>query len=99
MADAKPKNLPNLRVLRSFRLNGEHVEVGSIIAKSMFTMPDGTEDKGTWSELCSQMPQTCTQTDDPERYEPSPRERMVLDAGNDRNAPAAKNRGAAMPQI
>lgn len=49
----------NLRVLRSFRLDGEHVAVGSVIPKSDFG-----DDKGAWSELCVQNPQTCTQTDD-----------------------------------
>jgi hypothetical protein len=85
------KKLPNLLVLRSFRLRGEHIEAGSVIPKSAFVSPDGTEDKGTWSELCSQMPQTCTQTDAAEHIEPSPRERAAA-AASDRNAKGGSNR-------
>lgn len=59
----------NLLVLRPFRLNGEHIEPGSIISKDKFA------DKGDWSELCVMTPQTCTQTDDPVTRALSPRER------------------------
>ncbi len=85
------KDLPNLLVLRSFRLNGEHVEVGSVIAKSDFHNSEGGEDKGTWSELVSMAPQTCTQTDAPVSRVPTARERNA-EASTDRNAPAGKNR-------
>lgn len=59
MSDVVTGKEKNLRVLRSFRLNGEHVAAGSVIPKSDFG-----DDKGAWSELCVQNPQTCTQTDD-----------------------------------
>ena len=73
--DLSTTSLPNLLVLRSFRLKGEHIEAGSVIPKSAFVAQDGTEDKGTWSELCSQQPQTCTQTDEPILVVPSARDR------------------------
>ena len=60
----------NLRVLLSFRLKGEHIQAGSVIAKSEFG-----DDKGAWSELCTMTPQTCTQTDDALVRVPGPRDR------------------------
>jgi hypothetical protein len=86
------KKLPNLLVLRSFRLRGEHIEAGSVIPKSAFVAADGTEDKGTWSELCSQMPQTCTQTDMAEHIEPTARELRAAAAQTDRNAKSGATR-------
>jgi hypothetical protein len=63
----------NLRVLRPFRLNGEHIEAGSVISKDEFG--EGKhQDIGAWSELCVMNPQTCTQTDDDLVRVPSPRE-------------------------
>jgi hypothetical protein len=59
MADIVSGKEQNLRVLRAFRLNGEHIAAGSVIPKSDFG-----DDKGAWSELCIMTPQTCTQTDD-----------------------------------
>lgn len=75
----------NLLVLRPFRLNGEHIEPGSIISKDEFA------DKGDWSELCVMTPQTCTQTDEAVTRVPSPRERAF--------APTTSKGGksAAMP--
>jgi hypothetical protein len=73
----------NLRVLRPFRLNGEHIEPGSVVSKDEFA------DKGDWSELCVMTPQTCTQTDDPVTRAPSPRERAA--------APTKGGKSAAMP--
>lgn len=72
----------NLLVLRPFRLNGEHIELGSVISKDEFA------DKGDWSELCVMTPQTCTQTDEAVTRTPSPRER---------NAAPKRGKTAEMP--
>ena len=73
MADVVTGKEKNLLVLRPFRLNGEHIEPGSIISKDEFG--EGKhQDTGAWSELCSMNPQTCTQTDDEPFRAPSPRE-------------------------
>lgn len=72
MADIVTGKEKNLRVLRSFRLNGEHIEAGSVISKDDFG-----DDKGAWSELCVMNPQTCTQTDDPLHREPTAREKAA----------------------
>lgn len=61
----------NLLVLRPFRLNGEHIEPGSVVSKDDFA------EKGDWSELCVMTPQTCTQTDDPVKRVASPRDRAT----------------------
>ena len=60
-------DLPNLLVLRPFRLNGEHVAAGSIIPKSAFA------NTGDWCELCVMVPQTATQTDDAKADKNAPR--------------------------
>ena len=73
MADVVTSKEKNLRVLRPFRLNGEHIEPGSVISKDEFG--EGKhQDTGAWSELCSMNPQTCTQTDDEPIRVQSPRE-------------------------
>ena len=79
MADVVTGKEKNLRVLRPFRLNGEHIEPGSVISKNDFG--EGKhQDTGAWSELCSMNPQTCTQTDDDLVRVPSPRERAMAPA-------------------
>lgn len=72
--------LPNIKVLRSFRLNGEHLPVGTVVSKDDFP------NAGDWAELCTMTPQSATQTDDDVRREPTPRE---LAGKSDRNAKSA----------
>lgn len=52
------KQLPNLRVLRSIRIGGKHVEKGSVISKSAF------DNRGDWDDLCKMSPAKLEETDD-----------------------------------
>ena len=74
-------DLPNLKVLRPFRLKGEHIEPGSVVSKSDF------ENAGDWAELVTMTPQTCTQTDEKPTVVPGPKDR-----GLDRNAKRGENK-------
>jgi hypothetical protein len=49
----------NLKVLRSIRIEGKHVEAGTVISKSAF------ESRGDWFDLCEMKPARLEETDEP----------------------------------
>ncbi len=77
------KNLPNLRVLTSILLNGEHVEAGTVLPKSDFEKTD-------WQNLVFGF------GDNPRLAETSDRVGQPDADEEDEPAPAAKGK-AAMP--
>lgn len=52
------KEKPNLKVLRSIRIGGKHVEAGSVIAKSAF------DSRADWDDLCKMSPAKLEETDE-----------------------------------
>lgn len=56
MAEDKPKN--NIKSLIEFRLKGEAVKVGDVVAKSDFPT------KGDWQNLCHMTPPRAEETAD-----------------------------------
>lgn len=49
----------NLKVLRSIRIEGKHIEAGTVISKSAF------ESRGDWFDLCEMKPARLEETDEP----------------------------------
>jgi hypothetical protein len=49
----------NLKVLRAIRIEGEHIEVGTVISKTAF------ESRGDWYDLCEMTPPRLEETDEP----------------------------------
>lgn len=49
----------NLKVLRAIRMDGKHVEVGTVISKTAF------ESRGDWYDLCEMNPPRLEETDEP----------------------------------
>jgi len=52
------KEKSNLKVLRSIRIGGKHVEAGSVIAKSAF------DSRADWYDLCTMSPPKLSETDE-----------------------------------
>lgn len=78
------KDKKNLKVLKSIRFKGEHIEAGSVIKKTMF------DNKNDWLDLCCGKSPKLEQTADAVRDEPR--------TPNSEKKPAAKGKSkAAMP--
>ena len=50
MADAKKKELPNIRALKEFRLKGKPIVEGQVISKKDF------DNKSDWRNICTMQP-------------------------------------------
>ena len=50
MADKAKKELPNIKVVKSFRLKGKGLPVGTVVAKTDFAK------KSDWQNLCQMDP-------------------------------------------